>query len=47
MDITIQELHPFMLTHAHKGGMQLKPKVVALHKQNTLLLEPERSIKVS
>ena len=40
-DITVQELCPLMLAHAHLQAVQLSPTLVALYKYNALRLEPE------
>ena len=41
------EAPPFVLGHAHLGGVQLRPACVILYIQNALLLEPEQPINVT
>ena len=44
--ISVQELHPLMLGHAHQQGVQLSPTLDILYKKNALQLEPEWPINI-
>ena len=46
-DIPLQKHRHFALAHAYLRGVRFRPVYVTLNVQNTLLLEPERSINVT